>query len=201
MTAIEPTAIIGDIHGGHDRLRALLRDPVVANRALVFVGDYVNRGADSRAVVDLLAELHSNWHAPTTFLCGNHDQAFLEVLQGGPITPLLQMGGGATVRSWVPDVEGDVAEALRQAVTEAQLEFFVGLEHIWMRPGVVAAHSRDQAAHSQTRGSLLVVGHHIQHDGEPKIVDDCAYIDTGCGTTSSGPLSALLLPELQFITH
>jgi hypothetical protein len=71
--------LIGDIHGMIRPLEALLtaidrRDPA-AHR--VFLGDYVNRGADSRRVVDLMI---ATPHA--TFLRGNHDDIFDLVLHG-----------------------------------------------------------------------------------------------------------------------
>jgi len=62
--------VIGDIHGMFRPLDALLaavarRDP---EAHFVFVGDYVNRGADSRRVIDLLLTLPN-----AAFLRGNHD--------------------------------------------------------------------------------------------------------------------------------
>lgn len=71
--------LIGDIHGMIRPLEALLaaidrRDPA-AHR--VFLGDYVNRGPDSRRVIDLMI---ATPHA--TFLRGNHDDIFDLVLHG-----------------------------------------------------------------------------------------------------------------------
>ena len=71
--------IIGDIHGMLRPLEALVhavstRDP---GAQLIFVGDYVNRGADSRRVIDLLLTLSN-----ATFLRGNHDDVFDLILHG-----------------------------------------------------------------------------------------------------------------------
>ena len=71
--------VIGDIHGMLRPLEALVaaisrRDP---GAHLIFVGDYVNRGPDSRQVIDLLLTLP---HA--TFLRGNHDDIFDLILHG-----------------------------------------------------------------------------------------------------------------------
>lgn len=65
--------IIGDIHGMLRPLQALLgaiarRDPAAH---LIFLGDYVNRGPDSKRVIDLLLSLSG-----ATFLRGNHDDIF-----------------------------------------------------------------------------------------------------------------------------
>jgi serine/threonine protein phosphatase 1 len=69
--------IIGDVHGMHKPLEALLAAIQKADVSprFIFVGDYVNRGPDSKKVVDLLLTL-----ANATFLRGNHDDIFDELL-------------------------------------------------------------------------------------------------------------------------
>jgi serine/threonine protein phosphatase 1 len=71
--------VIGDIHGMARPLEALLsaisrRDPAAH---FVFVGDYVNRGIESRRVIDLLLTL-----SDATFLRGNHDDILDLLLHG-----------------------------------------------------------------------------------------------------------------------
>src|SRR5687768_1050297 len=71
--------VIGDIHGMLRPLRAVLeavsrRDPTPR---FYFVGDYVNRGPESRAVLDLLLGL-----SDAAFVRGNHDDVFDLVLHG-----------------------------------------------------------------------------------------------------------------------
>jgi serine/threonine protein phosphatase 1 len=65
--------IVGDIHGMCAPLQALVetvtkRDPAAS---WIFVGDYVNRGPDSRGVIDFLLKLPG-----ARFLRGNHDDVF-----------------------------------------------------------------------------------------------------------------------------
>ena len=71
--------IIGDIHGMLRPLQGLVgaisRRDTTAH--LVFVGDYVNRGPDSKRVIDLLLSLPR-----ATFLRGNHDDVFDLLLHG-----------------------------------------------------------------------------------------------------------------------
>lgn len=196
-----PTAIVGDIHADLDRLNSMLRDERLAGRELVFLGDYVNRGPSSKDVVRRLMSLRSSWPADTHFIRGNHDAAFSAVLDGGPLAPLLLMGGSSTVRSWIPDVVGDVREALQCAVSADEREFFRDLKESWSSELAIAVHERPPQWFSGTSGPLLVVGHYIQRDRRPRIVDGCAYLDSGCGSVEDGCLSALLLPELTFITN
>jgi serine/threonine protein phosphatase 1 len=70
---------VGDIHGEREQLQELLGLlPLRSGDRFVFVGDYVDRGPDSRGVVDLLIE-HARRY-PSVFLCGNHESMFLDFL-------------------------------------------------------------------------------------------------------------------------
>ncbi|MBQ9682343.1 MAG: metallophosphoesterase [Neisseriaceae bacterium] len=78
-----PVDIVGDIHGEIDALRALLRhlgyDEMGRHperRRLVFIGDFVDRGVDSVAVVRLIKQLTDNGHLA---ILGNHE---LNLLRG-----------------------------------------------------------------------------------------------------------------------
>lgn len=66
-----PLALIGDIHGEIDALEAVLARPELAGRHLVFLGDLVDRGPDSPAVVDRVAALVAAGRA--TCVVGNHE--------------------------------------------------------------------------------------------------------------------------------
>jgi serine/threonine protein phosphatase 1 len=71
--------VIGDVHGMYKPLRKLL-DAVTAadpDAKLVFAGDYVNRGPDSRQVIDLLLTLTN-----ARFVRGNHDDILDLILHG-----------------------------------------------------------------------------------------------------------------------
>lgn len=75
---------IGDIHGCSRALDALLA--VVKPRPddlLITLGDYVNRGPDSRGVVERLVSLHRAGHLIA--LTGNHEQMMLEARDDGSI--------------------------------------------------------------------------------------------------------------------
>jgi serine/threonine protein phosphatase 1 len=70
---------IGDIHGEREALEELLAAlPLQPDDHLVFVGDYVDRGPDSRGVIDLLLKVSDQ--RPCTFLIGNHESMFLDFL-------------------------------------------------------------------------------------------------------------------------
>ena len=71
--------VIGDIHGMIKPLEALLRAIARHDDApqLLFVGDFVNRGPESKAVIDLLMSLKT-----AQFVRGNHDDVFDQVMSG-----------------------------------------------------------------------------------------------------------------------
>jgi serine/threonine protein phosphatase 1 len=80
---------IGDIHGRLDLITELLtkiaddagRHPEDCERRLIFLGDYIDRGMQSRDVVETL--LSKPWSGfANTFLVGNHEEAMLDFLQG-----------------------------------------------------------------------------------------------------------------------
>jgi len=79
------TFIFGDIHGEIDHLeRVLAQLPSLAtDDTLVFLGDYVDRGPDSRAVVARLMALPARMPAKVVCLRGNHEDAWLRVRREG----------------------------------------------------------------------------------------------------------------------
>jgi diadenosine tetraphosphatase ApaH/serine/threonine PP2A family protein phosphatase len=70
---------VGDIHGERERLESLLAAlPLQPEDRFVFVGDYVDRGPDSKGVVDVLLSLAEDYDC--VFLAGNHESMFLDFL-------------------------------------------------------------------------------------------------------------------------
>jgi serine/threonine protein phosphatase 1 len=75
---------IGDIHGQAALLRRLtstLVSELSPEDTLLFIGDYIDRGEDSRAVIDLLLEMKA-LRPNTVFLRGNHEQLMLDSREG-----------------------------------------------------------------------------------------------------------------------
>jgi serine/threonine protein phosphatase 1 len=86
---------IGDIHGQHAMLLEMLKiikeQPLKDEDELVFLGDYVDRGEDSKAVLDTLLKLREEHHN-VVFLRGNHEQLMLDARDGPPPEPAEQPG-------------------------------------------------------------------------------------------------------------
>jgi len=99
---------VGDIHGRLDLLDDLLTqiaaDDAARSRAqteIVFLGDLVDRGPDSRGVVDRLLSF-SKGPTPARFLLGNHEEVFLRALTGDlkALRFFGRIGGRETIRSY-----------------------------------------------------------------------------------------------------
>src|SRR5262245_9380359 len=99
------TIAVGDIHGDRTQLERLLaRLPALeAGDTLLFIGDYIDRGPDSRGVVEVLLGLPSRTPARLVFLKGNHEDSWLRVIDKGFPEFVLPPGNGcwACARSFL----------------------------------------------------------------------------------------------------
>ena len=101
---------IGDIHGCIDQLQALhhaiaedLAERPTADAVLIHVGDYVDRGPDSAAVIALLAAGPPIKDLPMVNLMGNHEHMMLDALSSGQAEAAelwLGNGGADSLFSW-----------------------------------------------------------------------------------------------------
>ena len=69
---------VGDIHGEFEKLKGLLEHWKCDSQQLVFLGDFVDRGSQSKQVIQHVRQLQSNYGAIA--LGGNHEDLFLEWL-------------------------------------------------------------------------------------------------------------------------
>ena len=155
---------IGDIHGRADLLDVLLgaveqdREGEPAS-AIVFMGDYVDRGRQSREVTDLLLayrdavspSANASHAAEVRFLRGNHDQSLLDFLEAPSTGPTWSdFGGRETLASYgvhIPETRADEAawaltsEAFAEALPPDHLAFFQSLEYACEYGGYFFAHA------------------------------------------------------------
>ena len=214
---------IGDIHGRLDLLESLLELIDTDNRArgdgaavqLIFLGDLVDRGPDSRGVVERLLWL-SKAGAPVQFLIGNHEEVFLRALGGDlrALRFLTRIGGRETLISYGIDAQEyrqlefeELLERAQALVPEAHLEFLSGFKkwiafgdylfvHAGIRPGIpIEAQSTsdlcwirdDFLSHREDFGKMVVHGHSITDDIDER--GNRIGIDTGA--FASGKLTAI----------
>nr|MBF0221278.1 serine/threonine protein phosphatase [Desulfobulbaceae bacterium] len=210
MTA---TYIIGDIHGCNDVLLRLLDKigPIPADARIVFLGDYIDRGPQSREVVDTVLNIRAEYPHTIT-LMGNHERMLLDYIAAVKQKAFLHFGGLQTLESYGLTPEDDASEKLPRE----HLRFFNELLLYWeddkqiyahagIEPGVPMAlqseewllWSRD-STDSMTPNSeekTVVYGHSAFK--KPKVGPGKIGIDTGA--VYGGHLTCLVLPELEFI--
>jgi serine/threonine protein phosphatase 1 len=133
------TFAIGDVHGDAAALHTLVdRLPQIAEEdTIVFLGDYVDRGPSSRQVVELVRALDSDVRCRVVCLRGNHEDAWLRVLDEGWPGFVLPPPNGclATLRSYASEPPPEPAEAPRRDELERLMNgSFFPEEHVtWMR--------------------------------------------------------------------
>ena len=217
---------IGDLHGRVDLLDRLIeliesddrgRDP--ADTLIIFLGDLVDRGPDSRRVVERAMELNAG-PRKTRFLMGNHEEVFLLAAQGDPraLRMLLRIGGRETILSYGVDADDyrklgfeELAAVLKEKVPEAHLAFLSSFEqsievgdylfvHAGIRPGVTIGQQTatdmrwirdDFLRHRESYDKLVVHGHSITDDVD--VQSNRIGIDTGA--YASGRLTAIGLEK------
>ena len=196
---------IGDIHGMDDALEALL-SRVPSEGELVFLGDYVDRGPQTRSVLERLLRLRDD--RPCVFLRGNHEELMLAACDGLPDADAnwLMNGGLQTLESYNGRPPDDHIAFLRQTLPYYETETYIFV-HAGLLPGVPLAATGPEVylwvrdsflAASYDWGRLVVHGHSPMISGIPDIRSNRINIDTAA--VYGGALTALLLPECTSIS-
>jgi Calcineurin-like phosphoesterase len=224
--------VIGDIHGRSDLLDKMveeierdLRKNPAADGLTVTLGDYVDRGPDSRGVLDRLA----GNPFPTKYIAlkGNHEALFEAFLRDPSVaSQWRRLGGLETLHSYGVSVAAvmigkgfeEASRALQKAVPEEHLRFLGSLTlsmsvgeyflcHAGVRPGTPLEHQRaedllwirDEFLNSKTSfGKVVVHGH--TPTAAPEVLPTRINIDTGAFAT--GRLTCLVLEgaSLRFLS-
>lgn len=206
-----------DIHGCAHLLKQMLRviDADLARSRPhyaieVYMGDYVDRGPDSRSTLDIL--INRGRRGNTVFLKGNHEVFLGSVLRDPSLLPeWLHVGGLYTLMSYGLAPSGTPGDEERQllvrelarAMPRPHLEFLSKLRptftcgdfffvHAGVRPGVPLAEQqetdllwiREEFLQSrQNFGKYIVHGHTPVRS--PELLENRANIDTGAYATGN----------------
>ncbi|MDP4004264.1 metallophosphoesterase family protein [Methylobacterium sp. NEAU K] len=213
------TYAIGDVHGCAVQLDALLERIAAhaGDRAhrLVFLGDYIDRGPDSAAVLRTISRLH--WAEPERVAClmGNHERMLLDALQTPQATEhWLANGGDATLESFsarevggLPRDTLDWIEAL-PTLHGDEARWYV---HAGFRPGTAVP---DSDVHDRLWirepfldgdhdfGRYVIHGHTPRQDGRPEVRRFRTNLDTAAvygGALTAGVFSDAQGPALEFL--
>jgi serine/threonine protein phosphatase 1 len=206
---------VGDIHGRSDlleRLLRLIRQDSLGRKGkniLVFIGDYIDRGPDSKGVIELLLDLPSRYDVH--FLRGNHDQSLLDFLgEPSAFRTWREFGAVDTLLSYgvfPPLADTDVAlkdarDRFMRAFPRAHRRFLENLSlwcevgdyfftHAGVRPGIPLTEQRQEdllwireefLSSTHDFGKVIVHGHTPM--ASPVRKTNRIGIDTGAYLTS-----------------
>ncbi len=129
LAAGERVYAVGDVHGRSDLVATMEAEigadlrarPPAGEVTIVYLGDYVDRGVDSRGVLDLLTGLAPR-PARRRLLIGNHDWWLRNWLETGDLARAwLQSGADATIASYglpplPPLADGEAVARARRTV-------------------------------------------------------------------------------------
>ncbi len=208
---------IGDIHGCPKSLDALLEKVApTSSDTIIFMGDYVDRGPDSRGVIDRLLALKE--HHDCVFLRGNHEALMMGYIDEGDYDVWAMNGGVTTLNSYLDSDR-------KLSVPMAHIDFIRSTEvfydtpdfffvHAGLDPNLTVAENMsllDEDTYLWERSHLtaktlawekpVVCGHTPVEEpvDRPLLIN----VDTGCVYfmhPKRGRLTAVRLPEREFIS-
>lgn len=210
---------IGDLHGCALTLEVLLdRLELRDDDHLVFVGDYIDRGPDSKGVIDRLLELRQRFQC--TFLRGNHEALFLGYLDQGEFDIWSYNGGTTTLDSYAVQGQGFVIPPEHIRFVRETGMYLETDEFLFVHAGLKPDRSVAANLADDDEMVFLWEREHLRYDDadlpwEKTVV--CGHtpvsapvngarlinIDTGCVyymRPSLGYLTAVRLPEREFIS-
>ena len=180
---------IGDLHGCHHALVTLLAVlALTSSDIVVFLGDVVDRGPDSKLVIDSILSLRDI--CKVIFITGNHEEMMRGAISGrGLVNQWLEAGGQATLDSYEGSLENVSPEHIRFLVSGSQ--FWESDSDIFVHASVESGISLNNQTSDFLRwkhiggmesphvsGKRIVCGHTAQTDGVPLVFDGWACIDT-----------------------
>jgi len=215
VNAYGKTYVIGDIHGCHGALVKILQriKPNPREDVIIFLGDYIDRGPDSKQVVSEILRLRRKFPRLIT-LKGNHEQMFLDYLTGRDRDLFLMTGGRQTLTSYgirspfagvsAPDIPAEHFHFFKELLLSWEDANYVYV-HAGLQPGVHLTQqsdrwllwARDAFLESNFDfGKKVIFGHTPFR--APMIEHNKIGIDTGA--VYGGRLTCLVLPDLKFIS-
>lgn len=187
------TYAVGDIHGRHDLLARLLDDihrdagTHRASARIIFLGDYIDRGPDSKTVLATLMAGPQRSGDEWICLTGNHEELMLRATTSETAaTHWLRQGGGETLTSF----GGEIPEEVRAWCELLRVTFDDGARlfvHAGVRPGVPLPQQRREdllwirdlfLSSNDDHGRLIVHGHTPDFNG-PTVRHNRINVDTG----------------------
>lgn len=193
---------ISDIHGELAKLESVLsKIETKPDDVFVFMGDYIDRGADSKGVVDRVIA-QSDTHE-CIYLMGSHEYALLHTFDDYYNYLFENFGGPETVKSYgsfenIFKIHGDFYGNLKfWHKTDNYLFVHAGINPDYSfedQSDVDLVYIRDKFIYSKHDLPQKVIFGHT-HFRQPLIQEDKICIDTGCGKFPDAHLTALIIDD------
>jgi serine/threonine protein phosphatase 1 len=189
------TFVIGDIHGYSGALDAILDAvPLGSDDLVIFLGDYVDKGPDTKGVLDRLVNFSSRPN--TVFLRGNHDQMLLDAhLDPVKYSIWESLAGDSPLASYGPgdssELIGQVPESHWRFLAETCVDFFQDERFIFVHAGIRPHYSPEEedidhlhwltlsTAQPHWSNRTVICGHSAQASGTIADLGHTICIDTG----------------------
>lgn len=203
--------VIGDVHGCLGMLKRLVDkiDWRPERDRLIFVGDYIDRGEDSKGVVDYILGL---FKASSHIQClmGNHEALFMDYLDNKEHGLFLMGGGRKTLKSYQVDsskggdifIPPDHMDFFRSLRSYVELEDYY-VVHAGFRPGLEISEQRLEdmlwirngfIESGYDFGKKVIFGHTPFY--EPLVTPNKIGLDTGA--VYGNRLTCIELAEFRF---
>lgn len=184
---------IGDIHGCYKALITLFKHlPYNSDDTFVFLGDYINRGPDSKKVLDWLINFSKK--SNSIFIRGNHEILMLSAqVNESRLTEWLNFGGNNTLKSynantksiWENKVPAEHWDFLNETIAYYEVDYFLFV-HAGLEPKVPL---NEQNHHhlfwkkyeiplEYDKKTKVICGHTSRKNGEIANFDHTICIDT-----------------------
>jgi serine/threonine protein phosphatase 1 len=193
---------IGDIHGNSSFLEKILVEinPQIED-TIVFLGDYIDRGPDSKGVIDQIVDLHQK--CKVHLILGNHEEMTLAAHAGGKSDHQFwcKFGGKEMLESYSVDHVSKLPSDYWRFVANC-VDFVETDNHIFVHATCDPLIPLPENSATKLRwdrfpenpqphfsGKKVICGHTVQET----ILDlgFIACIDTGSGVFPNGKLTAL----------
>ncbi len=223
--------MIGDIHGQVDKLQKLIELIDSDDGEFIFIGDYINKGHNSKEVIEYLIELEEK--RKCVFLVGNHEYAWNSYFAGNKnyISFLLQYGGVQCLEDYLgKKIDSKEAYAL---LTEGEFannifperhKYFLGQtlpfyeleQYVCVHAGINPLYEKKDLSEHDLVDMVFIrqkfINSRFLFRGKRIIFGHTAFekpyvdsykigIDTGAVYSHEAALTAINLDEMRFITH
>jgi len=184
------TFVIGDIHGCRIALETLCRSlELQSDDLIILLGDVVDRGPDSRGVIDYLLDLQDT--CPMVLIMGNHEEMMLNAFTSqDSFQRWMMVGGREAFDSYQNRMENVPPQHLKFLESscdyyETSTEIYI---HANLEPGVALEKQTSQWLRWQRltgweypheSGKRVICGHTQQKQGRPYAHDGWVCLDTG----------------------